>query len=1464
MQNILPGQPRAELHAVDHGYHEGQLVVAYLSGSSLVLLDGPQSVLQTIRPDPDSLDDLNVVRYHQATAKIAVATTKRIYVYGLREQIKGTLRWVRELVVRTEKDAGDIRTLSWGSDDELLVSTTQRLALYNTHIPSEASSPVDVTNSPKAVEPMWTRTLPSSVQYAELSPSASLIATVSQYDCLVKIWRRLTFELPQFDFAYLRHPAPVTHAEWRQVPDEDDVLFTICADGVFRVWKSPGAHSVEMLSLFAEINMVTAIQPRDPSSQSSINPRRYAFVLDSSMMEEAAKHDTVDKSEPNGQARHAHEYFQEIASRKADIVVITDDCGHMSAWGLESVGCKRRSTKPQDHATLFHINHLEHVHFNVLSNLRPEHSNTKLRGLSLPSSPNEVAVLAHHFDGRITWHQALVRDLLNPSANKHRMRRLATWTGHSTAIKKVIRTAVGGSLISRTDQNEGIVWRMTPSGSLVRRSVVSLHEHIHRVVLLRNGDFLVCLHHDKVTLWDCRKLYAKEVARCDYDLSKKPLCLFVLPEVDKDPNIAHLATVSVDMSGIVWELKLPPQQGQANGHAEHQVDASMREFCRFKLDAMDQALYVLPVDPAGAAAVASDFLDIFAHDVAMSYSATGALRTYTARIDRTKSTVDFLTTSTVETSLQNPSLGSATSIRRAALVDSTKLKLTIWDTRSGRLDHEEAFAEAIHDLDWASTPDNQSSLLAVGFSRQVLVYSQLRYDYVNDSPAWGRIKTVSLPDAPLPLPIADSVWCGEADLVVGAGNQLLVAPGTIDTTSEIASELRMAPPHRQATTLYQLARRVNGPLPVFHPQFITQCVLAGKLEVVHRVLLKLLQILKFYTEGDDLDPLLGFEVEDFVATEDDDPSLANSQHGMRSYNDDASSTVTDAVAQSLNELLTQKSIPQLTSPEQISLVSIIECVATVSTHSRSIDINASRFLLFWRSSLIRSHQRSSTPLPSPTPSSGISYREVVFAYHSSSQDILTNLILSSSHNTLSWPLARQSRLFTWLTSRETLLQNFDNLAKAAYTATEPRDPVACSLHYLALRKKPILVGLWRMATWSREQPATMRLLRNDFSEARWRSAAQKNAFALMGKRRFEYAAAFFLLADDLRSALGVIATQLQDVDLALAVGRAYAGDDCEEVRDLVTERILRPAVRDGDRWAACWALWFLGDRGGAVRALVEPLDKLVQEILPGDEAGERKEVSLRAKSFLNDDPALVVLYEFLRGTSLQTLSGAVKVSGAEERAFVMRTAGLLRRMGCDILALGVVRNWEFLRTETQRAKKEEKEEEVGELPPSPKLSRDVDPRKLLRRRSSLVVDDLVQVRMALSRKGSSRYDGGGREEKKEAPVKSMLDDFGFGGENKVPNMLDGFGGAPSMLDSYEEKKLPSMLDGYEVKQEKKVPSMLDGFDEPPKKTAVKEEAENDDGKKEEPKKNDEKKKEEKKPTMFKEPDASSILDSFGF
>jgi hypothetical protein len=510
-------------------------------------------------------------------------------------------------------------------------------------------------------------------------------------------------------------------------------------------------------------------------------------------------------------------------------------------------------------------------------------------------------------------------------------------------------------------------------------------------------------------------------------------------------------------------------------------------------------------------------------------------------------------------------------------------------------------------------------------------------------------------------------------------------------------------------------------------------------------------------------------------------------------------------------------------------------------HRRSIDENAARYLLFWRETVMRSRQSSSP--------AAVTWREMLWAYHSTSQDILVDIVTRQNNGQMNWSHARDTGVFVWLTDREALLQQFEAVARSAYTSTELRDPVNCSLHYLALRKKNVLTGLWRMATWSREQAATVRLLKNDFSDPRWRTAANKNAYALMGKRRFEYAAAFFLLADNLDSAVSVLSNQLGDVQLAIAVARVYGGDDSPPLKKFLNERVLPNAAQDGNRCQATWTYWMLGERSLAVRALVSPLHSLL--VPPGSPPD-----SLQAKSFRNDDPALVVLYQQLREKSLQTLRGALMISGKEEWEFITKTATLLLRMGCDILALDLVRHWEFLQPPpaTKREEQHDDDEEpVAELPRR-KLSRtttgDFDPRKLLRRRSSLVVADLPEGRPIIQESTApSMLDGWGAPSAQPTQSSSILDQWAAPAPQAptpAPSMLEQWSiperpkqqstPAPSMLDDWAApaksapKPAPSLLDDWTVppaklesmksqtKSKESAPSMLHDWNPAPKAT----------------------------------------------
>jgi hypothetical protein len=76
---------------------------------------------------------------------------------------------------------------------------------------------------------------------------------------------------------------------------------------------------------------------------------------------------------------------------------------------------------------------------------------------------------------------------------------------------------------------------------------------------------------------------------------------------------------------------------------------------------------------------------------------------------------------------------------------------------------------------------------------------------------------------------------------------------------------------------------------------------------------------------------------------------------------------------------------------------------------------------------------------------------------------------------------------------------------------DEKDPVACSLFYFALRKRRLMQTLWKQAMGHPERTNMTKFLQNNFEDPRWRTAALKNAYVLLSKRRFRE----FALAESL-------------------------------------------------------------------------------------------------------------------------------------------------------------------------------------------------------------------------------------------------------------------------------------------------------------------------------------------------------------
>lgn len=166
----------------------------------------------------------------------------------------------------------------------------------------------------------------------------------------------------------------------------------------------------------------------------------------------------------------------------------------------------------------------------------------------------------------------------------------------------------------------------------------------------------------------------------------------------------------------------------------------------------------------------------------------------------------------------------------------------------------------------------------------------------------------------------------------------------------------------------------------------------------------------------------------------------------------------------------------------------------------------------------------------------------------------------------------------------------EKIAKAAFQLHQ--DPLDAAIYYLAMKKKNLVWGLFRN---KRDERMTS-FFANNFSEDRWRKAALKNAFALLGKQRFEHAAAFFLLAGSLRDAIDVCLNKLNDLQLAMVIARLYEDDMISpNLKRLMYEEILG-CDKEGnnqdvhrvhpDPFLRSMALWILKDHSGSLNTLV--------------------------------------------------------------------------------------------------------------------------------------------------------------------------------------------------------------------------------------------------------------------------------------
>merc|ERR1719193_3051495 len=431
-------------------------------------------------------------------------------------------------------------------------------------------------------------------------------------------------------------------------------------------------------------------------------------------------------------------------------------------------------------------------------------------------------------------------------------------------------------------------------------------------------------------------------------------------------------------------------------------------------------------------------------------------------------------------------------------------------------------------------------------------------------------------------------------------------------------------------------------------------------------------------------------------------------------------------ARMLSKLLTHTQLPGLTSLDQMHLLALADTVASCNldlaerfaidaaksainkeslstvtpgdTSLESLDDCGLRCLL-----AMKNHCYLKRCLPigqrATLSKQGLNTSNIIWGFHSESEEELVSLVPGVVKGNVSWNELRELGVVWWLRSNACLRRLVEKLAKASFQKNN--DPLDAALFYLAMKKKSLVWGLFRSL---RDEKMTQ-FFKNDFKEERWRKAALKNAFALLGKQRFLHAAAFFLLSGSLKDALDIIIFRLDDLQLAILVGRLYEGGNDNNPPSVVAilKKYILGVTEDSDEYDntqahpdpfyRSMAFWIIRDYESSLTTLVQTN---IGENHP--KFTEDESVVLKKKHEV--DPCVFNFYVYLRTHPLilrqrvakrsEDKSKALMLSGFKsnstekattfsedavtplERRLFFTTAHFHLRSGCPALALEVL------------------------------------------------------------------------------------------------------------------------------------------------------------------------------------------------
>ncbi|KAI8586289.1 RAVE protein 1 C terminal-domain-containing protein [Geranomyces variabilis] len=1272
--------------------------LVYGSGTYCYVYTAENTFVQVLlNPSGDSVSVL-AVAFDSSKGLIAVSFGSDVSLFSPQVE-SDQVQWTHRHSTRHDFPAC---ALSWSPTEQLLVAG-RHLELWQFQSPTN--------------EPVWSRiwscSLASDAVKAQFSPDGRFFVSLSNNDRLPKVWfsadvvGRSGEEL-QYRFAYLPHPASVSHVAWRRKTTcktnvFENVLLTTCSDNISRLWCLLENTQPYQFHLGAVIDPTsTTIFDEEISSDVGSQARVVHWLHDSEVQDAIRQRETEESRFSNISKRKPGSTLLKTKKLKAalkdysDILFHVQRDGSTTFWGIQHLtGQPRHASKVLLFART--ENTVPAADFEFFQQETLVYHNDWGTRESAIFFPGEVQILAQRHDGAYNAYTMNLDDFFATSWMIPRLSLKHSWNGLLTPIVRASRhpnmpfIANFGSdgEIAIFHSSVPITGLRTTDGLTAVTTIPAIAEDRNpQLAWLPHGPHFILLQNATLSVHSLQQGTRTFVSRMEgYDPGYPLLLLhaYVDPnakissgsEREGQQTIVHVVGVSERHSTVfVWTLNFEAdvlQNHSLISKTSLELGSDVTVLTALPTD--DLCLTHYPQSPMGAhlfVTYSSDKLMRFWHCCNGSFlslsDSTDSANDATQQGDRQPWRVVGELEYQPERLdlLQTDAFGKMCTV---SISDGSSL-LTIWGNEATGLDMRQEWATTLNDtvvaIDWFFSSDGQH-LLAVGLLNRVHIFCQRRLASVEDLPTWDRIGDMEIP---WPNSTSTVAWLPTGSLQIATKQTVLVYDKWMDASDETTYADISADAQVPLQTFSVVDAR-NGRLPDHHPQLLIQYLLWGKYDFVRYSLSLLHCFVKLMADsGRDItetpvplwrifadDEIKGKREQQYDALFDFGGDTGEKKVVVGEFSDD------DAAF--LSEALTRTSLPNISHVDQMLLLAVIDTLVQVEKQKRSLDENGVRYILFVR--LFLFSQRS---FPPSMKAAGLTSRDIAWGFFTDSHDILLDFVSQSFNNKVMWSDAKALGLGYWLRNPDTMRKTMETIARNQYMGKDDsRNPVDCALFYIALRKKNVVLGLWKLASSHPEQAAMLRFLANDFEEDRWKAAALKNAFALLGKQRYEYAVAFFLLADKLKDAVSVCLKQLNDPQLATILCRLYEGEDGPILKETLSTQILPNAIAKGDRWLAAMAFTMLKQRDQALFAVVSPLNTL----LP-DTAEAVTIPSAQAFS----DPALLVFYHYLRRSYRILRIHQPRISADVETEFVYRSAQAYERLGCPGLALDIIRKADAL------------------------------------------------------------------------------------------------------------------------------------------------------------------------------------------